>query len=100
MWWAYAHSYFKNENFKKEESSYLSLYELIMKDSNRNITHLLKCKFKLAVVYKELKEFEAFKEQCDSILELSEKIELNDITEDIVTRTVELVEDYEDRLKN
>ena len=100
MWWANAHAYFKNENFKKAESSYLTLYDLIMEDSNRNITHLLKCKFKLAVVYKELKEFEACKEQCDSILELSEKIVLNDIAEDIVTRTIELVEDCEDRLKN
>lgn len=100
MWWANAHAYFKNENFKKAESSYLTLYDLIMEDGNRNISHLLKCKYKLAVVYNELKEFGACKEQCDSILELSEKNELNDITEDIVNRTVELVEDCEDRLKN
>ena len=100
MWWANAHAYFKNKDFEKAKSSYLRLYTLITEDKNRNISHLLKCKFKLAVVYKELNEFEECKKQCDSILELSEKIELNDSTEDIVNWTVELSEDCENRLQD
>jgi tetratricopeptide (TPR) repeat protein len=98
MWWANAHAYYKNENFLKAKSSYLRLYSLIMADTNRNIAHLLNCKFKLAMVYKELGEFEACKNQCDSILEISEKIDLTESMKDIVSRTVELSDDCKNHL--
>jgi len=100
MWWANAHAYFKNKNYNKAKSSYLTLYKLIMEDDNRNISHLLKCKFKLAVVYKERNELDECKKQCEDILELSEKVELNNGTEEIVDRIIELVEDCENRMKN
>jgi tetratricopeptide (TPR) repeat protein len=93
MWWANAHAYFKSKNFNKAKASYLRLYNLILEDKDRNISHLLKCKFKLALVYKELQEFDECKKQCDSILEISEKIELTDSDEDLVTLTIELSED-------
>ena len=98
MWWANAHAYFKNQDFENAKSSYQRLYALIMEDKSRNLSHLLKCKFKLAVVYKELSEFEECKKQCDAILELSEKIELSDNTEEIVSWTMELSEDCENKL--
>jgi tetratricopeptide (TPR) repeat protein len=98
MWWANAHAYFKNGDYSKAKSSYLILYNLIVKDSRRNVSHLLKCKFKLAVIYKELNEYEDCKKQCNSILELSEKVELNDNSEDIVNLTIELAEDCENQM--
>ena len=100
MWWANAHAYFKNQDFEKAKSSYQRLSTLIMEDKSRNISHLLKCKFKLALVYKELGEFEECKKECDGILELSEKVELNNSTEDIVSMTVELSKDCDNRLNN
>jgi len=99
MWWANSHAYFKNKDFEKAKFSYQRLYALISEDENRNISHLLKCKYKLAVVYKELENFNECKKQCDSILELSEKVELNDNIEDVVTLTKELSEDCENRLQ-
>jgi len=98
MWWANAHAYYKKENFLKAKSSYLTLYKLIIEDPNRNMSHLLNCKFKLAIVNKELGEFEECKNQCDSILEISEKIELNGSIEDIVSQTVELSEECNNHL--
>ena len=71
-----------------------------MEDESRNISHLLKCKYKLALVYKELQEIDACKKQCDSIIELADKVDLTDSTEEIVTWTVELSEDCERRLNN
>ena len=100
MWWANAHAYYKSENFSEAKSSYLRLYNLIMEDKDRNISHLLKCKFKLAVVYKELHEFDECKKQCDSILEISEKIELTDADEDLITLTMELSEDCNSHLQD
>jgi tetratricopeptide (TPR) repeat protein len=98
MWWANAHTYFKNEDYIRAKSSYLTLHKLIMDDDTRNISHLLRCKFKLAVVYNELNELDECKKQCDGILELSEKVELNDDAEDIISRTIELVEDCKNQL--
>jgi tetratricopeptide (TPR) repeat protein len=100
MWWANAHTYFKNQDYLKAKSSYLTLYKLIMEDNERNIAHLLKCKFKLAVVHNELKEYEECKKQCDSLLELSEKVDLNAASENIVNWTVDLLEDCENQLRN
>jgi len=99
MWWANSHAYFKNKDFEEAKLSYQRLYALISEDENRNISHLLKCKYKLAVVYNELENFNECKKQCDSILELSEKVELNDNIEDIVTLTMALSEDCENRLQ-
>jgi tetratricopeptide (TPR) repeat protein len=97
MWWANAHTYYKKGDYQRAKSSYLRLYDLIIKDDRRNVSHLLKCKFKLAVIYKELNDFEACQKQCTSILELSEKVELNSSSEDIISWTHELVEDCENR---
>jgi tetratricopeptide (TPR) repeat protein len=98
MWWANAHAYFKNGDYAKAKSSYLTLYNLIIEDNRRNVSHLLKCKSKLAVIYKELNEYEDCKKQCNSILELSEKVELNDNSEDIINLTIELAEDCENQM--
>jgi len=99
MWWANAHAYFKSENFSEAKASYLKLSSLIMKDKDRNISHLLKCKYKLALVYKELHDFKACKKQCESILEISEKIELTNNDEDLITLTTELSDDCNSRLQ-
>ena len=99
MWWANAHAYYKKGDYQAAKSSYLTLYDLIIIDNKRNISHLLKCKFKLAVIHKELNEYEACQKQCNSILELSDKVELNDNSEDIVTRTTELMEDCENQIR-
>jgi len=99
MWWANAHAYYKKGDYQAAKSSYLTLYDLIIKDNKRNISHLIKCKFKLAVIHKELNEYEACQKQCNSILELSDKVELNDNSEDIVTRTTELMEDCENQMR-
>jgi tetratricopeptide (TPR) repeat protein len=100
MWWANAHTYLKNEDYLNAKSSYLTLYKLIMTDEERNMNHLLKCKFKLAIVYKELNEYVHCKEQCESLLELSEKVEINSTSEEIVNWTTELLEDCENQLGN
>jgi tetratricopeptide (TPR) repeat protein len=99
MWWANAHAYFKKGDYSAAKTSYLTLYDLILKDKKRNVSHLLKCKFKLAVIYKELNEFEECKKQCSSIIELSEKVELNDNSDEVVTRTTELLQDCEYQLQ-
>jgi hypothetical protein len=100
MWWANAHAYFKAGDYQKAKSSYSRLYQLIIEDEQRNVSHLLKCKFKLAVIHKELNELEECKNQCTSILELSEKVELNSNSEDIISWTQELVADCETRMQN
>jgi tetratricopeptide (TPR) repeat protein len=98
MWWANAHAYYKNGDYQKAKTSYLTLYDLILKDDQRNVSHLLKCKFKLAMIHKELEEFDACQKQCTSILELSEKVELNSSSEDIIHWTYELVKDCKNRM--
>ena len=35
MWWANAHAYYKNGNYQKAKSSYLTLYDLIIADDQR-----------------------------------------------------------------
>lgn len=98
MWWANAHAYHKNGDYQRAKSSYLTLYDLIIKDDERNVSHLLKCKYKLAVIHKELSEFEACQKQCASIFELSEKVDLNSHSQEIVSWTYELVEDCGNRM--
>ena len=100
MWWANAHAYYKNKDFLKAKSSYLKLYNLIMEDPNRNISHLLRCKLKLAMVYRELSDFKACKNQCDSILEMSEKFNLNDSMEEVVSLSAQLSRECTNHLNN
>ena len=100
MWWANAHAYFKNSDFVNAKSSYMTLYRLISADPQRNVSHLLKCKYKLALVHKELGEFKACRNQCTSILELSEKVELNDYSEEIIGLAHELVEECDNHSKS
>jgi tetratricopeptide (TPR) repeat protein len=99
MWWANAHAYYKKGDYLRAKSSYQTLYNLIIKDDQRNVSHLLKCKFKLAEIHKELLEFEECKKQCTSIIELSEKVELNNNSEEIVNWTIGLLEDCESQLQ-
>jgi hypothetical protein len=66
---------------------------LIEKDLNRNPAHLLKCGLKLALIYKEPEDFNKCKAQCESILNLSEDIELSENELDVISKTRELMEE-------
>ncbi len=92
MWWAKAHAYFKNEDYHRAASAYLELRRLIEADKQRNIAHLLKCDFKLALIYKELKEFPKCRDRCQEILRLSETTVLTENARKIISQTREIVE--------
>lgn len=93
MWWANAHAYLKNEIYDKAKSAYITLLRLIEEDENRNISHVLKCDFKLALIFKEQKNYKLSIERCYRILERSKNYELNENSQDTVSRTEDLLEE-------
>lgn len=95
MWWAHAHAFYKNGDYNKAEESYLTLYSLIEEDQKRNLSHLLKCNLKLALIYKELDETQKCKDRCSLIMEYSNYEDLTDPEQETISRTVELLEDWD-----
>ena len=93
MWWANAHAYFKKGDYNKAEKSYLTLYQLIKEDQNRNLSHLLKCNLKLALIYKELGETQKCKERCDLNMKYTNNNSLTDPEQETISLTVALMKD-------
>jgi tetratricopeptide (TPR) repeat protein len=93
MWWANAHAYFKYGDYVTAESSYLQLRQLIENDKNRNLSHLFKCDFKLALIYKKLGDLEKCVERCETVLHNSAGLDLTETMEDTISRTNDLMQD-------
>jgi tetratricopeptide (TPR) repeat protein len=70
MRWALAHAYYKSNEYPSAEKEYLCLAELIQEDQQRNLNHLLNCKYKLAVIYRALNDNTRCRQQCVNIVEL------------------------------
>ncbi len=100
MWWANAHAYFKKGSYREAEKSYEKLYQLILQDKNRNITHLLKCQYKLALVARYLKNYQICKQHCENLLQFSENEDLTNAAWDILSDTENLWEDCQEQLKD
>ena len=98
MWWANAHAYFKKESYPEAKRSYEKLYQLIIDDENRNITHLIKCEYKLALVTWNLKNYQLCKQHCENLLQFSEQENLTGAAEDLISETKDLWEDCEKQL--
>jgi Tfp pilus assembly protein PilF len=98
MWWAKAHAYFKYKDLHKATSAYLNLHRLIEADEQRNIAHLLKCNLKLALIYRDLKEFPKCMDCCQKILMLSATTILTDSVRDIVSQTREIVKECQSEM--
>ncbi len=98
MWWAKAHAYFKHKDYYKATSAYLDLHRLIEADEQGNLVHLLKCNLKLALIYRELKEFPNCKDRCQEILRISATTVLTDNVKDIVSQTREIIEECQSQM--
>ncbi len=70
MRWALAHAYYKSNEYTLAEQEYLFLAELIQDDPQRNLNHLLNCKYKLAIIYRALNDNTRCQQQCVNIIEL------------------------------
>jgi hypothetical protein len=70
MRWALAHAYYKSGQYTLAEKEYLYLAELIESDPQRNLNHLLNCKYKLALIYRALNDQIRCHQQCADIIEL------------------------------
>ncbi len=99
MWWANAHAYFKSEKYKEAEKSYEYLYQLIRQDKNRNVTHLIKCQYKMALTAQHLNNSRLCNQRCENLLEYAGREDLTDDARDILSDTEDLWEECQEQLK-
>jgi tetratricopeptide (TPR) repeat protein len=93
MYWAYAHACYKNELYQKAADAYQKLKQLIHNDKKGNLSHLLRCEYKLAMIDFELNNFSGCIEKCQRIIELSEEMSfLTENGQETVSQTRELAE--------
>jgi len=98
MWWANAHAYFKARKYQEAGESYEKLFQLISQDNKRNITHLIKCQYKMALVAQYLSNYPLCNRFCENILEYTNRDDLTDAAQDILSDTEELWEDCQEQL--
>ena len=99
MWWAVAHAYFKNNNYEKAEKAYLKLMQLIELDKNKNPSHLLNCKLKLALIYKRMENNNACQKQCEELIFMAQNIALTKKDEERLDQAHKLLEECDSGYK-
>lgn len=93
MWWAIAHAYFKSNKLVNAQKTYLKLLQLINQDAERNPSHLLNCKLKLAIIYKRMENKDACQQQCKELILIAQNISLNDKDEERIDQAQKLLEE-------
>lgn len=99
MWWAVAHAYFKSNKLLEAEKTYLKLLQLIKKDAERNPSHLLNCKLKLATIYKRMENMDACQQQCKELILFAQNISLNDKDEERLDQAQKILEECNSGIK-
>jgi len=90
MWWANAHAYYKQGDLRQAENSYRHLYRLIKDDKHKNINHLLKCQYRRAEIARQLNEYDQCIDYCETILNYSQKSDLNDDAREILSEAEDM----------
>jgi tetratricopeptide (TPR) repeat protein len=99
MWWANAHAYYKAGIFQEAEKSYWNLYQLIRGDKNKNITHLIKCLYKMAVVAHNLTNYKLCEEYCEMLEKYHDAENLTGTAEDILSDAEDLRMECQEQLR-
>jgi tetratricopeptide (TPR) repeat protein len=99
MWSALAHAYFKSDIYEQAEKAYLKLMQLIENDENKNPSHLLNCKLKLALIYKRMENNYACQKQCQELILFAQNLALTDKDEERLDQAHKLLEECDSGLK-
>jgi len=93
MWWAKAHALLKNRDYEQAEQAYLKLIQLINIDPNRNDSHLLNCKLKLAYIYLAIENPSACERECKEILSIAQNMSIKSSDEKRIVQTRDLLKE-------
>jgi tetratricopeptide (TPR) repeat protein len=74
MLWAAAHAYSKNQDYTRAIIIFENLSRLLEEDPNPNPSHLIKCGYKLAVLYMQQSRYQACFAECTRVLQMIKKM--------------------------
>ena len=92
MWMAVAHTYYKNNDFKKAEPAYVKLLQLAASGEEPNSSHIVKYRYKLVYIYFEQERYSECYKECKKVIALSDNKLLSKKAKNDLEKTRDILE--------